>query len=185
MLLEALARYWWAVALRGLFAVIFGVVAFAWPGVTLGALILLYGVYALADGVFAIVAAFSGKTGQPWWVLALEGLVGLGAAAAAFFYPGLTALALLYLIAAWAILTGLLEIAAAIRLRKEIEGEWLLALSGLASVALGVLLVARPAGGALALVWLIGAYAIAFGVLLLVLGFRLKGLKGALAPVRT
>jgi uncharacterized membrane protein HdeD (DUF308 family) len=177
-MLHVLAKNWWAVALRGACAVIFGLLAFAWPGVTLGALVLLWGAYAFADGIFAIVSAFSGSSGEPWWVLALEGVVGLGAAAAAFFYPGLTTLVLLYIIAAWAIVTGVLEIVVAIRLRKEIEGEFWLALAGLASLGFGFLLIARPLGGALAVVWLIGAYAIAFGVMLIALGFRLKGHKG-------
>jgi uncharacterized membrane protein HdeD (DUF308 family) len=176
-MLQVLARNWWVVVLRGLCGVLFGLVAFAWPGVTLGALVLLWGAYALADGVLAIASAFSGSSGQPWWVLALEGIAGLGAAAATFFYPGLTALVLLYVIAAWAILTGVFEIAAAIRLRKEIEGEFWLALAGLASVAFGVLLVVRPGAGALSVVWIIGAYALLFGAMLIVLGFRLKGFK--------
>ena len=176
-MLQVLARNWWVVALRGLCGVLFGLMAFAWPGLTLGALVFLWGAYALADGILAIVSAFSGASGQPWWVLALEGMAGLGAAAASFFYPGLTALVLLYVIAAWAILTGLFEIAAAIRLRKEIEGELWLALAGLASVAFGVLLLVRPGAGALSVVWIIGAYALLFGVMLIVLGFRLKGFK--------
>jgi uncharacterized membrane protein HdeD (DUF308 family) len=182
-MLHVLARNWWAVALRGLFAVLFGLVAFAWPGVTLGALVLLWGAYAFVDGILAIVSAFSGASGQPWWMLALEGIVGLGAAAAAIFYPGVTALVLLYVIAAWAIVTGVFEIAAAIRLRKEIEGELWLALAGLASVAFGVLLVARPGAGAVSVVWIIGAYAFVFGVMLIALGFRLKAHKDHL-PLR-
>lgn len=170
-----LARNWWALALRGLFAVIFGVLAFAWPGITLGALVLLYGAYALVDGVFAIVAAAAGRSqGTPWWALVLEGVAGIAVGIMTFAWPGITALVLLYLIAAWAILTGVLEIAAAVRLRREIRGEWLLALSGVMSITFGVALVAFPGAGALAVIWLIGAYAIAFGVLMIVLAFRLR-----------
>jgi len=172
-----MAKNWWAVALRGVCAILFGVLAWALPAAALGGLVLLWGAYAFADGVLAIVGAFSGASGRPWWVLALEGLVGLGAAAVTFFNPALTAIALLYLIAAWAIATGVLEIAAAIRLRKQIEGEFWLGLAGLASIAFGGLLMARPGAGALAVVWIIGAYAIVFGVMLVALGIRLKGLK--------
>jgi uncharacterized membrane protein HdeD (DUF308 family) len=172
-----LARNWWALALRGLFAVLFGIVAFVLPGITLGALVLLYGAYALVDGIFAIAAAVAGRDeGLPWWAMLLEGVVGIAVGVMTFAWPGITALALLYLIAAWAFVTGALEIAAAIRLRKEIRGEWLLALSGVMSVLFGVILVVNPGAGALAVVWLIGAYAIAFGVVLLVLGFRLRSL---------
>jgi uncharacterized membrane protein HdeD (DUF308 family) len=183
-MIELLARNWWTVVLRGVFAIVFGVLAFAWPGVTLGALVLLWGAYAFMDGVLALVAAFSGAGGQPWWVLALEGLLGLGAAAAAVLQPGLTAVVLLWIIAAWAIATGALEVIAAIRLRREIEGELWLALAGLASIAFGVILMARPMVGALAVVWIIGAYALIFGVVLVALGVRLKGVGDRLARAR-
>ena len=171
-----LARNWWALALRGVAAVLFGIMAFAWPGMTLGVLVLLYGAYALVDGVLAIIAAVAGRTsGMPWWALLLEGVLGITVGILTFAWPGITALVLLYLIAAWAVATGVFEVVAAIRLRREIRGEWLLALSGIISVLFGVALVINPVGGALAVVWLIGAYAIAFGVLLIALGFRLRG----------
>jgi uncharacterized membrane protein HdeD (DUF308 family) len=170
-----LARNWWALVLRGLFAVLFGIMALAWPGITLGALVLLYGAYALADGVFAIAAVMAGRTGgRPWWSLLVEGLVGIAVGIMTFAWPGITALVLLYLIAAWAFVTGIFEIVAAIRLREEIRGEWLLALSGILSILFGLALVVYPGAGALAVVWLIGAYAIAFGALLIALGFRLR-----------
>jgi uncharacterized membrane protein HdeD (DUF308 family) len=177
-MLSLIARNWWAVVLRGVMAILFGVLAWTWPGVTMGALILMWGAYCFADGVLAIVSAVSGSSGQPWWVLALEGGIGLGAAAVAFLYPGLTAIALVYLISAWAIATGILEIAAAIRLRAEIKGEFWLALAGLASVAFGLLLLAQPGVGVLAIVWMIGAYAFLFGVILIALGFHLRRFKG-------
>jgi uncharacterized membrane protein HdeD (DUF308 family) len=178
-MLQLMAKNWWAVVLRGVFAILFGVLAWTLPGVTLGALVLLWGAYAFVDGILALVAAFSGAAGRPWWVLALEGIVGLGAAAATVLYPGITAIVLLYLIAAWAMVTGIFEIAAAIRLRKEIEGEFWLGLAGFASLAFGVLLIVRPGAGALAVVWIIGTYAVLFGVMLVALGLRLKGLRGS------
>jgi uncharacterized membrane protein HdeD (DUF308 family) len=169
-----LARYWWAVALRGLLAVLFGLAAFLWPGITLVSLVLLFGAYALVDGILAIIAAFRARE---WWPLLLEGVVGIAAGVVTFLWPGITAIALLYLIAAWAIITGILEIVAAIRLGKVIENEWWLALGGVISVILGVVMVVAPGAGALGLVWAIGAYALLFGATLIALGLRLRGLK--------
>ena len=177
-MLIVLARNWWALALRGLFAVLFGIMAFAWPGITLGALVLLYGAYALVDGIFAIAAVLVGRPrGMPWWALLLEGLAGIAVGIMTFAWPGITALVLLYLIAAWAVVTGVFEIVAAIQLRRELRGEWLLALSGILSVLFGIALVVNPGVGALAVIWLIGAYAIVFGALLIGLGFRLRSLS--------
>ena len=184
--LPILSRNWWLVALRGLAAIVFGVLAFVWPAITLWALVLLFGAYMLVDGVFAIVAAVraAGREAR-WWLLLIEGVLGVLAGLVAAFWPGLTALALLYFIAAWAIVSGILEIAGAIRLRREIEGEWALGLSGALSLLFGVLLVVIPApAGLLSLVWLIGAYALAFGVLLLVLAFRLRGTSEMHTPRR-
>jgi len=174
-MVEMLARNWWIVVLRGVLAVLFGIMCFAWPGITLAALVLLYGAYALVGGVFALVSAVVGRPlREPWWALLIEGVAGIAVGIMTFFWPGITALALLFLIAAWAIVTGVFQIVAAIRLRREIQGEWLLALSGLLSVLFGVALVVRPGAGALAVIWLIGAYSIAFGVLFIALGFRLR-----------
>jgi uncharacterized membrane protein HdeD (DUF308 family) len=174
--LPVLARNWWALVLRGLAAILFGVLAFAWPGITLFVLVLFFGAYMLVDGIFAIVAAVRAAGEEDrWWLLLIQGILGVLAGLVAIFWPGLTALALLYFIAAWAIVTGIMEIVAAIRLRREIEGEWALALSGALSVLFGVLLVVLPApAGLLSLVWLIGAYAVATGVLLLILAFRVR-----------
>jgi uncharacterized membrane protein HdeD (DUF308 family) len=182
MLLERLSKNWWTVVLRGVFAILFGVIALARPGITLSVFVLLFGVFAIADGIFALAAAFSGGSGRPWWALVLKGIVSFAAAAVAFLLPGITALALLWVIAFWAIVTGVMEIMVAIRLRKEIQGEFFLALGGLVSILFGAFLIARPGEGALAVTWLIGAYAIFFGVMLLALGFRLKGLRGRLKP---
>jgi uncharacterized membrane protein HdeD (DUF308 family) len=176
-MLRLIAGNWWLIVLRGVCAILFGLLAWAWPGVTLKALILLWGAYAFADGILAFVAAMSGSTGAPRWVLILEAIVSLAAAAAAIFFPGVTAVVLLYVIALWAIVTGVLEIAAAIQLRKEIENELWLGLAGLASVLFGFLLIARPGLGAVAVVWMIGLYAIMFGAILVALGFRVKALK--------
>lgn len=168
---------WWALVLRGLAAIAFGVLAFVWPQITLTALVFLWGAYALVDGAFAIAAGVkSHGENKRWWVLLLEGILGVAAGLVAFLVPGITALVLLILIAAWAMVTGAFEIAAAIQLRKYIKGEWLLALAGVASVLFGLALLSNPAAGALALVWLIGAYSIVFGVLLIVLGVRLHSL---------
>jgi uncharacterized membrane protein HdeD (DUF308 family) len=172
---DALPRNWWAVVLRGIAGVLFGVITFFTPGISLTALVLLYGAYAFVDGVFAIASAIRrhGSTDR-WWVLLLEGIFGVAAGLVAFFWPGITALALLYLIAAWSLVTGIMEVGAAVRLRKVITGEWLLALSGILSIGLGVLLALFPLPGALAVVLWIGAYAIVSGSLLIALGFRLR-----------
>jgi uncharacterized membrane protein HdeD (DUF308 family) len=175
-LVRALAENWWLLLLRGVASIIFGVLAFIWPGLTLVALILLWGAYAIVDGGIALWAAISGRGAEvaPRWWLAIVGIVGLLAGLVAFVSPGLTALVLLMFIAGWAIVVGALEIWGAIQLRKEIEGEWWLILSGLLSIAFGVLLFARPGSGALALVWVIGAFAILHGCTLIALAFRLK-----------
>ncbi|HZQ99289.1 MAG TPA: HdeD family acid-resistance protein [Chloroflexota bacterium] len=174
-MLKLFSRNWWVLALRGAFAVLFGVLAFALPGITLGALVLLFGAYAFVDGVLAIYHAFAGDAGSRW-VLALEGIVGVLAGIGTLVYPGITAVALLYVISAWAVLTGVLEIAAAIELRKVIDGEWMLALGGIASIVFGVLLAVQPAAGLLTVVWIIGAYAVVFGVALIALGFKVRSI---------
>ena len=172
-----LARNWWAFVLRGVFALLFGVVAFVYPGLTVLSLTFVFGFYALLDGVFALMAAWSFRSSDRWWVLLLEGLLGIAAGVIAFISPGITALALLTVIAAWAILTGVLEIVAAIRLRQEIENEWWLGLGGLASIIFGVLLVIWPDSGLVTISWIVGFYAIAFGISMMILGFRLQGLN--------
>jgi uncharacterized membrane protein HdeD (DUF308 family) len=173
---DSLSRNWWAVSLRGLAGILFGIITFVAPGISLAAVVLLFGAYAFADGVLAIVSAVRRRGTDRWWLLLIEGLVGIAAGVLTLLWPDITALALLYVIAAWALVTGAFEIAAAIRLRKAISGEWLLALSGILSIALGVLLILWPGPGALALVIWIGAYAFVFGALLFALGLRLKGL---------
>lgn len=169
-----LSRNWWAVAIRGVVAIIFGLIALLWPGIALSALILVFGAYAIVDGIFALIAAVrAAEHHAAWWVLAIEGIIGIIAGIVAFVWPGLTALALLYVIAAWALVTGIFEILAAFRLRHEGTESWILGLAGIASIIFGLLLLIFPGAGALALLWLIGVYAIIFGILLLVMAWRL------------
>jgi uncharacterized membrane protein HdeD (DUF308 family) len=172
---NVLSRNWWALAIRGVAGIIFGILAFVMPGITLTALVLLFGAYAITDGIFAIIAAVNaaGKA-KRWWALLIEGILSIIAGILTFILPGITALFLLYLIAFWAILTGVFAIVSAIRLRKEITGEWLLILTGIASVAFGFLLLLFPGAGALAVIWWIGAYALVTGALMLGLAFRLR-----------
>jgi uncharacterized membrane protein HdeD (DUF308 family) len=170
-----LARNWWVVLLRGVAGIIFGLATFFAPEISLTVLVLVFGAYAFLDGILALISAIRRRgTTDHWWLLVLEGVMGVAVGVLTFVWPNITALALLYLIAAWALITGGLEIAAAIRLRKVITGEWLLVLSGIASVALGVLLILFPEPGALAVVLWIGAYALVSGVLLIALGIRLR-----------
>jgi len=181
----SLSQNWWMMILRGVLAIMFGVAAFVWPGLTWFSLVILFGAYALVDGVIALAAGLQNAGDSPrWWVFLLEGIIGIGAGITAFLWPGLTAYVLLMVIASWAIITGILEIAAAIRLRREITNEWALAFGGLLSVGLGVLLFMRPVLGGLALVWTIGAYALLFGVLLIALGFRLRSVNVPARPAR-
>lgn len=174
-MVDVLARNWWAIAIRGIAAILFGLCAFFIPGAALWALVLLFGAYALVDGIFAILAAVRAAQAHERWVqLLFAGIFGVAIAAITLFEPGFTALALLYLIAAWAVVTGVFELIAAFELRRHLPGEvwWLLA--GLCSVLFGLYLFWQPATGALAVLWIIGIYAIAFGVFLLGLALRLR-----------
>ena len=180
-MVTTLANNWWTLVLRGIAAIIFGILAYLWPGITFIVLVLFFGAYALWDGVFALIGAFRTE-GERRWSLVLEGVVGIAAGLVTFFWTGAASLALLLVIGAWAIVTGIFEIVSAIRLREEIEGEWFLLISGLLSVLFGIALAIWPAAGLVAVTWMIGAYAIVFGILLLGLGFRLRGMsRGRLA----
>ena len=177
---DLLTHNWWVLALRGLCAIAFGIVAFLWPGITLLGLVYLFGAYSLANGVLAFVIAARSPKGYPrFGSLIFEGILSVVAGIIAFIIPGFTALALLILIAAWAIATGVMEIAAAIRLRKVIRNEWLLVLAGLVSVAFGVLLLLRPGPGALAVIWWIGTFAMILGALTVILAFRMRSRRAA------
>jgi len=187
---ETWVQNWWAVSFRGVLGVLFGLTVFMWPGISLAALVLIYGAYAFADGVLVMLGALRGhSTDRSRWVTFLRGLLGVGAGIVTVIWPGITALALLYVIAAWAIIGGVLEIMAAVRLRRTITGEWLLAVGGVVAIALGVMLMLFPGLGALALVLWVGAFAIVFGIALIALGLRLRawgrqGLRrGELAPM--
>jgi uncharacterized membrane protein HdeD (DUF308 family) len=176
-MLTVYTHNWWTLVLRGVAAVVFGALAFLWPGITLLALVFLFGAYAITDGVFAIAAGLRGREKERWWLLLIVGILSVIAGILAFALPGMTAFVLLILIAVRAIVTGVFEIVAAIQMRKYITGEWLLALGGVLSSLFGVLLLLNPAAGALAVVWITGVYAIAFGLVQLILGFKLRGLE--------
>ena len=177
--LAALAENWWLLLLRGLVSIAFGLIAFFWPDITLVALTYLFGIYAIVDGVVAIWAAFNaplGDAGPRWW-LGLSGVVSILAGIAAFAYTGMTTLVLLMVIAIWAIIIGIVQIWGAIELRKILDDTWLLGLTGALSIAFGVILIAKPGAGAVALVWTIGWFAIVFGGLYIALAFRLRQFK--------
>ena len=177
-LANTLARNWWMLLLRGLAAIFFGVLVWFLPGISLALLVLFFGAFVLVDGILGVWIAISGrKEYENWWELLLWGLVDIGIGILTFIAPGATAMALVLFIAVWAIATGVLEIVVAIRLRREIKGEWLLILGGLVSVVLGILLMLQPGAGALAVVWLIGMYAIIFGVILVMLAFKTRSFR--------
>jgi uncharacterized membrane protein HdeD (DUF308 family) len=179
---DVFARNWWLLALRGVAAILFGVLAFMWPGITLLGLVLLFGGYALANGILSLALAF--KSRRQRWSLIFGGIISIITALITFFLPGITALGLVLLIAAFAIANGITEIAAAIRLRKVITNEWLLVLAGILSIIFGILLSLMPGAGALVLVFWIGAWMIAIGILLLVFAFRVRS-WGELTDART
>ena len=172
-MLQTLSKNWWALALRGLVAVLFGMLTLLLPGITLITLVLLFGAYTLADGVFNVIASF--RVASHHWALLFEGIVGILAGILTFAWPAITAIALLYLIAFWAIVTGVFEIIAGIHLRKAITNEWLLVVMGVLSLLFGVLILLAPGVGALAMLLWIGTYASVFGIFLLALAIRLRG----------
>ncbi len=175
-MLEQVSRTWWAMAIRGIAAIVLGILAFVWPGITFEVLVLFFGAYAFVDGIFAVAAALTHRTGDHRWLLLLEGIVGILLGIVTFFRPGLTAFALVYVIAAWGVITGVLEILAAIRLRRELANELLLLISGVVSVIFGFAVALFPAAGAIAIAYMIGAYALIFGILLLIFAFRMRGM---------
>jgi len=176
-----LARNWWSLVIRGIVGIAVGIVSFLWPGVTLAALVILFGAYALIDGIVNVTGAVrAAEAHERWGILLLEGIVGILAAVATVLWPTISALALVYIIGAWAILTGAAEISAAIRIRKHVTGEWLLAIAGVLSILFGILILAVPLAGALVITLWFGAYACIFGVVLLSLGLRLRRWRNGL-----
>ena len=176
MFANVLSRYWWMTLIRGVLWVAFGILVFARPGISLLALTALFAAFVLVDGIVNVVNAVGGRKEQEhWWLLLLVGLAGIVVGALAALNPALSALALLFYVAVWAVTTGVLEIVAAVRLRLEIRGELWLILAGVISVAFGVLLLARPAAGILTVLWLVGAFGIAFGAALIVLSLKARG----------
>ena len=176
-MIRTLAQHWWVLLLRGLLAIAFGLLTYARPGLTILLLVTFWGAYALVDGIFEVIAGVRAK----WGSLILLGVIGIAAGLVALFRPGLTAVALIWVLAFWAIVAGIMQISAAIRLRKEVQGEWLWILSGILTIALGVLFLARPGEGILSVTWLIATLAIVWGILLVMLSFRLKGHAGRMA----
>ena len=174
---HSLVSNWDMFLVRGILAILFGIATLLMPGITLVVLVVLFGAYALLDGVVLSIIAIKERKAHPdWWLMLLTGLVSIAAGVVTFAWPGITTVSLFYVIVAWAIVTGIAEAIYAIRFRKVIEGEWLLVLDGILSAAFGVLLIAQPVAGALAVLWMIGVYAIAYGAMLVVLAFRLRNL---------
>lgn len=179
----SLVRNWWSLVIRGMVAIVAGVIAFAWPGITLLGLVFVFAAYSLIDGILSLAGAVrAAGAHERWGALVFEGVVGIAAACVAVGWPGITILALVYVIAAWALVTGVLEIVAAVRLRKYISGEWLLALGGVASIVFGILIAIAPLAGALVIALWFGAYALVFGIILIALGFRLRAWRNAELP---
>ena len=177
-MLEKISRNWWMFAVRGVVAIIFGVVALIWPGQALQALVLVFGAYALVDGIFAVFAGIASyRYFERWWAVLLEGVAGVVIGLLTFFWPNITALVLLYFIAAWALITGIFEIVAAIQFRRVITGEWMLILGGLLSILFSVLLFVFPLAGAVSVILVIGMYAVVFGTSEIIFAFRLRGLR--------
>jgi uncharacterized membrane protein HdeD (DUF308 family) len=170
-MLERLGNLWWGFLLKGVLALLFAIAAVIWPGITLSVLIALFGAYLLVDGVVSLITSFRNE-GWGWYVL--QGLASLGAGLVTFIWPGLTALSLLFLIGGWAIVKGIGDIVAAIRIRKEVEGEWVLVVAGIASIAFGLLVILRPGAGALGVLWVIAFFAFLLGILFITLGLKLR-----------
>ena len=173
--MEQISRTWWLVLIRGIVAIIFGILAMIWPGITLWVLVIFFGAYAIVSGLFALFAAFGHNVQSRAWLI-ISGILGILAGIIAFVWPGITTLALLYVIAFWAIFSGIAEIVAGIQARKVIDNEWMLIIGGILSVIFGILLIIWPGSGALALTWLIGIFAVIYGIAMIALSFKMKNL---------
>src|SRR6266516_5595939 len=177
MLIETLKRHWWVPVIRGIFAIVFGIIAFVYPGLTIATLVLFFGAWVLIDGIFRIVGAIGHRASDSDWGWQLViGLLGIVVGLLTFHAPQITALALVIYVAAWARMIGASEIAAAVKLRREIKGEWFLILMGLASIVFAILLLWNPVLGAATLIWIMAWYAVIFGVLAIIFGLRLRSL---------
>ena len=182
-MLTTLSRNWWATVLRGLLAIGVGIMAWSRPEVFWASLVLVFGVYAIVDGAFAIVAAIQGQT-RDRAIHVFEGILGVAVGALVFLYPDQAGTAIVLVIGLWAAATGVIEIISAIRLRREIADEWLLGLSGIASIVLGAILIWRPQFGQVTTTYVLGTYGLIFGVVLVVLGLRLRRLRSGYASTR-
>lgn len=183
-MIRAISKYWWVFTLRGLIAVAFGLAALLWPALTLGVMVLLFGLFALFEGGLAIVTSFGKGDEKGGWTLLFEGVAGLlvcvivllGASLGSILWPRVAAVMLVFYIAGWAILAGLFKIITAIRIRREVKGEWMLGLSGCVSILFGLILILNPGAGVVAVAWLIGIFAIILGIFLTLLGLRFRGM---------
>ena len=176
-MIETLKRHWWVPVIRGIAAIVFGILAFVYPGITVATLVLFFGAWVLIDGIFRVVGAIGHRASDPDWGWHIViGIVGIIVGLLTFHAPQVTALALVIYIAAWALMIGATEIAFAIKLRREIKGEWFLILMGLASVVFAILLLWNPIAGAAAVIWLIAWYAVVLGILAIFFGLRLRSL---------
>lgn len=170
-----LQRSWWALLLRGLAAIAFGLLTWLQPAASAAALLLVFGIYVLVDGVLGVYTAIRSRgASRYWWVVLLWGLTGVVVGVLTVLNPVVTAWVLTIYVGAWALITGLMQIIAAVRLRKEIQGEWVLVLSGLVSVLFGGLVLAQPGAGMMAMLWLLATYAVVFGLLMVILAFKVK-----------
>ncbi|WP_052081387.1 HdeD family acid-resistance protein [Paracoccus halophilus] len=177
-LVRVMAANWWVVLLRGIAAILFGLLALIWPGLTVYALLLVFGGYAIFDGIMAITVGFQRRTAdEGWWSWALDGFLSIVIGLMALFWPAATALVFVIWMAAWAVIAGIFRIIAAIRLRRDIQGEWALGLSGLLLAVWGILMAMIPAAGLLSIAWLIGTFALLIGVAMIVLALRLRGMR--------
>jgi len=172
-----LTKHWWALAVRGIFAIILGILALAWPGLFAGAFIIIFGIYFLAQGIFALFTAADMRKEEHRGSLVIGGLLSIAAAIIIFALPGITLILVIWVVAFWALVTGIFEIAATFKVPVGTGGKWLLLLSGILSVIIGLILLTRPGAGLLAVLWLIGIYAIIAGFTLLGLAFQLRKLQ--------
>ncbi len=184
-MLEAMARNWWTLLIRGIAAILFGFVVILFPNLSLVLLVTFLAAYLFVDGIFALIAAFKSREHAHWWLVALEGVLGIAAGIAAFLFPGAAVLTFFYIVVFWAIVTGVLEILGAIELRKQINNEWWMILSGAISILFGVVLMISPIAGVMTLLWLVGIMAIAFGVMMVILAFRMHGHSGSTTNLNT